>query len=67
MDRGTWQATVHAVSMSWAQLSNFHFFFGQGHIAIYMFYCTNGNLHILISNMYVCVCDIYIYSFRVNF
>ena len=25
MDRGGWQATVHAVSKSWTQLSDFHF------------------------------------------
>ena len=25
MDRGAWLATVHGVSKSWTQLSNFHF------------------------------------------
>ena len=25
MDRGAWQATVHGVTKSWTQLSNFHF------------------------------------------
>ena len=24
MDRGTWQATVHGVTKSWTQLSDFH-------------------------------------------
>ena len=27
MDRGGWQATVHGVSKSWTQLSDFHFHF----------------------------------------
>ena len=25
MDRGAWQATLHGVTKSWTQLSNFHF------------------------------------------
>ena len=30
MDRGAWWATVHGVSKSWTQLSNFTFTFFQG-------------------------------------
>ena len=26
MDRGTWRATVHGVTKSWTQLSDYHFF-----------------------------------------